>query len=149
MRGATDTLNNFPKVMQFQPTLPMRGATRRSPRCRPRCRYFNPRSPCGERPSRPGLPPKVWYFNPRSPCGERHLPAFARRMKRKFQPTLPMRGATCPPRPWATRTGYFNPRSPCGERPGSSCSLASRDTFQPTLPMRGATCCSLCAPLSA
>ena len=83
---------------QFQSTLPVRGATRTATTGEP-CRrisihapragsdrtlfqypsdtfYFNPRSPCGERPS--GL--SSFYhidsnFNPRSPCGER-LPAL-------------------------------------------------------------------------
>ena len=32
---------------------------------------FNPRSPCGERPSSEGASPLDPYFNPRSPCGER------------------------------------------------------------------------------
>ena len=59
-------------MRRFQSTLPVRGATyRHVPNHRPEP-YFNPRSPCGERP-----PP--WSclsgqrtdFNPRSPCGER------------------------------------------------------------------------------
>ena len=103
---------------KFQSTLPVRGATAASifasnipsisihaPRAGSdslagfrlflRPRYFNPRSPCGERqhgPARGSLPIK--YFNPRSPCGERqHGPARG---------SLPIK--------------YFNPRSPCGER---------------------------------
>ena len=39
----------------FQPTLPLRGATIRHGAGSPRCRCFNPRSPCGERPV--GEPP--------------------------------------------------------------------------------------------
>ena len=56
----------------FQPTLPMRGATR-SP-----CTLGSPRS----------------YFNPRSPCGERQALFRSRSPPQPFQPTLPMRGAT-------------------------------------------------------
>ena len=81
-------------------------------------RYFNPRSPCGERHRRhshmaPGIP----NFNPRSPCGERLLsvPAFRR-------------GGL-----------NFNPRSPCGERPQRTAPRRSRPRFQSTLPVRGAT----------
>ena len=33
--------------------------------------YFNPRSPCGERPARRGSTLHSIDFNPRSPCGER------------------------------------------------------------------------------
>ena len=58
-------------TIRFQPTLPVRGATRRSSRPRTRCRNFNPRSPCGERPSRRCLGRSRCHFNPRSPCGER------------------------------------------------------------------------------
>ena len=58
---------------RFQSTLPLRGATRhRRAACRP-CRYFNPRSP----------------------CGERHQQRRARVPQVVFQSTLPLRGATC------------------------------------------------------
>ena len=39
--------------------------------------YFNPRSPCGERPKTGVTAHRNAYFNPRSPCGERHCPALA------------------------------------------------------------------------
>ena len=58
-------------------------------------RYFNPRSPCGERRDAESLSGSSRInFNPRSPCGERRLP-------------------------WVTSVQkyHFNPRSPCGERP--------------------------------
>ena len=35
--------------------------------------YFNPRSPYGERLSKPRLKPRLYYFNPRSPYGERPI----------------------------------------------------------------------------
>ena len=77
----------------FQPKLPLRGATR-SPRKLPvtgqvsthaplagsdllhvahllDVQASTPRSPCGERRSRPRAPPGRASFNPRSPCGER------------------------------------------------------------------------------
>ena len=77
----------------FQPTLPMRGATRRigsygvgrsisthAPHAGSDvttgalsriARDFNPRSPCGERLTRPPRTCAHGNFNPRSPCGER------------------------------------------------------------------------------
>ena len=59
-------------------------------------KYFYPRSPCGERPSRAVYSSFVLLsdFYPRSPCGERlhSVPAYTRRRV------------------------YFYPRSPCGER---------------------------------
>ena len=82
-------------------------------------------------------------------------------MKKTFQSTLPVWGATklkqdelifkghfnprspCGERP-ATKSaiqtfGDFNPRSPCGERPGASALEASKSRFQSTLPVWGAT----------
>ena len=78
------------------------------------------------------------YFNPRSPCGERLLPDLASGPSIEFQSTLPMRGATPPKEGSLTTRGIsihaphagsdqdqdrrachaqdFNPRSPCGER---------------------------------
>ena len=80
---------------------------------------------------------------------------------RKFQSTLPLRGATreladllktrgrsihTPPagsdglrRIHEPRFRNFNPHSPCGERQTSINSLATREIFQSTLPLRGAT----------
>ena len=124
----------------FQSTLPARGATSRIPRIVLQSRYFNPRSPHGERPGAAEAAEQAGrisihaprtgsdtdarlvvgfdgYFNPRSPHGERlRRPA------------------------WRTCRSYFNPRSPHGERPGSGKSQAkSGFVFQSTLPARGAT----------
>ena len=80
---------------------------------------------------------------------------------KKFQPTLPVRGATYDdlarafaelisthaPRagsdagcgiPWSAFS-YFNPRSPCGERHPETGHVHWTIEFQPTLPVRGAT----------
>ena len=122
----------------FQPTLPLRGATRlaiapRTPfsvsthaplagsdaRTRPRwtaTASFNPRSPCGERPSRAPRTPWPSCFNPRSPCGERRC----------------RRSGRC-------RPPGFNPRSPCRERLEFWVHKTDGTLFQPTLPLRGAT----------
>ena len=201
---------------QFQPTRPLRGATRRL-----RARLtaldisthaplagrdsfatlisapelnFNPRAPCGARPVS-SIPSQTLSrnFNPRAPCGARraagdrapftvwistHAPLAGRdaQMHRRvhprgtFQPTRPLRGATCAVL-WACRgISYFNPRAPCGARLGCTINdlyrddisthapLAGRDRlrrrhcrgraeFQPTRPLRGATCADgyLCA----
>ena len=147
--------------------------------------HFNPRSPHGER----RLPCRVRrcavsHFNPRSPHGERphrfclrspavpistHAPRTgsdqtllsAVSTSRRFQPTLPARGATRrerqasrirhyfnPRSPHGERLQvllfsgllpYFNPRSPHGERPKRRRRLPCWLAFQPTLPARGAT----------
>ena len=124
------------------------------------------------------------YFNPRSPCGERPNGTPFRRAVIIFQSTLPVRGATLPrggllprrcisihapragsdiwwcmtarskasisihaPRAGSDRTHrlqfgnerYFNPRSPCGERHRQSKRRLTICRFQSTLPVRGAT----------
>ena len=123
--------------------------------------YFNPRSPCGERPGRSAR--LIWflaisthapragsdhrarrhsgprhYFNPRSPCGERPFPGPFLHFLDIFQPTLPVRGATALV---VAVIGVidFNPRSPCRERLGHPWASALMTRFQPTLPVRGAT----------
>ena len=101
----------------FQSTLPLRGATLKVVCCEAVKADFNPRSPCGERPDRLGAWSARRNFNPRSPCGERQQPrpsitkvlsisihaplagsdaAFLQRYlrHRRFQSTLPLRGAT-------------------------------------------------------
>ena len=100
--------------------------------------YFNPLSPCGERPSslyfssvmslfQSTLP--VWGetpaegrhhekqtdFNPLSPCGERHHFFY-----------------------YCILFRYFNPLSPCGERPGLRFASSAK-AFQSTLPVWGET----------
>ena len=101
--------------------------------------YFNPRSPCGERRSRPVVHVGRCNFNPRSPCGERRPRRSRRLMQRLFQSTLPVWGATrCRPHCWTTAR-YFNPRSPCGERRIYIGAAAAALIFQSTLPVWGAT----------
>ena len=123
-------------AVQFQSTLPVRGAT--PARCRTR------RAPR--------------YFNPRSPCGERHLSRSRDFGPNSFQPTLPVRGATeASEREFdeahisthAPRAGSdvpelhfssfpsfdFNPRSPCGERRSCLTSTgATTNDFNPRSP---------------
>ena len=78
--------------------------------------YFNPRSPCGERPAHARWRPTPCYFNPRSPCGERRLEPFSNCGRMVFQSTLPLRGTTWQNLRRAPVHADFNPRSPCGER---------------------------------
>ena len=128
-------------VSIFQSTLPLRGATGHT-RHHPNipC-YFNPHSPCGERPRNSSYACRPIHFNPHSPCGERLAYTYATPSLIwtlfqstlplrgatstigsgvsglvQFQSTLPLRGATwsvpCRPSSWCN----FNPHSPCGER---------------------------------
>ena len=95
VRGATMSYCGIISVKRFQSTLPVRGAT--SPYADPAAHpadYFNPRSPCGERPRACRVRHKNQNFNPRSPCGERHLRHAVIPFRFRFQSTLPVRGAT-------------------------------------------------------
>ena len=103
--------------------------------------YFNPRSPQGERPVHGrGVLCLELHFNPRSPQGERpgldnenakitlisiHAPrkgsdyccTQCTAAEKRFQSTLPARGATIRFFFCHNNSSYFNPRSPQGERP--------------------------------
>ena len=81
--------------------------------------YFNPRSPRGERPDRADSQrTRGENFNPRSPRGERRHKTHNCAKKRKFQSTLPARGATSRFCQFTHDKDNFNPRSPRGERRG-------------------------------
>ena len=139
VRGATKLIKEQGIMEIFQSTLPVRGATGPPASCLWSSRYFNPRSPYGERPMALNC---LMY------------PSL-------FQSTLPVRGATPALIPGvlvlqisihAPRTGsdasllrfcrsswHFNPRSPYGERRAQSGMMVNAPEFQSTLPVRGAT----------
>ena len=78
----------------FQSTLPMRGATRQVQTSGHLQFYFNPRSPCGERPGNP-----VWLSAAMISIHAPHAGSDTSFSKTNtfvggFQSTLPMRGAT-------------------------------------------------------
>ena len=104
-------------LIQFQSTLPMRGATEEAYEVG-ESDFISIHAPHA---GSDGAVPSSWmqwtYFNPRSPCGERLRPSQNALIESKFQSTLPMRGATV----WTFQ-----------EQPVVS-------IFQSTLPMRGAT----------
>ena len=124
---------------EFQSTLPLRGATLRSPPRSCTSRHFNPRSPCGERPMyglscsncsgisihaplagsdrRIGVAGGRLFISIHAPlAGSDMLKDAVTQNAITFQSTLPLRGAT--------------PRTP--HRTGGG-------EFQSTLPLRGAT----------
>ena len=124
----------------FQSTLPARGATKHGLPLDIHAKYFNPRSPHGERRRLVRRMGQRRDFNPRSPHGERlesarrnedagnisiHAPRTGSDMlsfsvaasPKQFQSTLPARGATVRHgRPHRHLGQDFNPRSPHGER---------------------------------
>ena len=124
--------------LRFQSTLPMRGATLPCWSVPTSC-YFNPRSPCGERP----IPPSSFFpshnFNPRSPCGERPCMRAVRTSEILISIHAPHAGSDVYHHHPGIKHGNFNPRSPCGERQKQVERVVKANLFQSTLPMRGAT----------
>ena len=79
------------------------------------------------------------YFNPRSPCGERPVQHRFARPRRKISIHAPRVGSDDMLLHAHSGGPYFNPRSPCGERPLGSSVCDNREPFQSTLPVWGAT----------
>ena len=116
--AGSDLVERVPSalILEFQSTLPLRGATIRCPFLARIPPDFNPHSPCGERLIFGGcfggeqisihtplagsdITPFTCSriacnFNPHSPCGERHGTGIDGKTTLKFQSTLPLRGAT-------------------------------------------------------
>ena len=61
----------WPDPPRFQSTHPLRGATWQFHNSNPLSANFNPRTPCGVRPSGGPLRGRGAHFNPRTPCGVR------------------------------------------------------------------------------
>ena len=122
---------------------------------------FNPRSPCGERRRTARTTMTLPCFNPRSPCGERQRHLLLRRRQRvsthaplagsdvytsrlgrttaKFQPTLPLRGATGKYPNSRIVEEMFQPTLPLRGATTPNATKCAATLFQPTLPLRGAT----------
>ena len=101
----------------FQSTLPGWGATRHRRRTRRCSRYFNPRSPDGERPGQTSRVHQGANFNPRSPDGERLVLQPAQDRHQPISIHAPRMGSDPVGPRSRCRRRYFNPRSPDGERP--------------------------------
>ena len=146
----------------FQPTRPLRGATGDYPagilhhaisthaplagrdvlrrRGAPGGRHFNPRAPCGARPSGPAVVACAGNFNPRAPCGARRGCRRCLGLRSPISTHAPLAGRDNPTTltRW-TAPSNFNPRAPCGARLDKIDYPLSFSTFQPTRPLRGAT----------
>ena len=148
-------------LLLFQSTLPMRGATMGTVPAVPG-RLISTHAPhAGSDSNHRELVSGGAYFNPRSPCGERHTLYGTINTVRKFQPTLPMRGATVirgvekfaikfqPTLPMRGATlevfSYADTPNISTHAPHAGSDLTPafqrrhQCRFQPTLPMRGAT----------
>ena len=84
--------NDFEEA--FQSTRPMRGATCSSVSRSFFGTGFNPRAPCGARRELLQRRGSADCFNPRAPCGARPFASMMMPLRRMFQSTRPMRGAT-------------------------------------------------------
>ena len=126
-RGGSDGIIRpvFFGPFPFQSTLPVGERLRLADAVR-EAADFNPRSPCGERPTL-----CTWTswsctnFNPRSPCGERPNLLLMLRREHGISIHAPRVGSDCWRRIYPPAAGHFNPRSPCGER-----RQMSREQFQ-------------------
>ena len=106
---------------QFQSTLPMRGATTGYRPANIWLSYFNPRSPCGERPFCFQIIKYPFLFQSTLPMRGATQSNAIKISPPSFQSTLPMRGATCCP----VRRSYIFPRiSIHAPHAGSDVSLA-------------------------
>ena len=114
--GSDRRTNSRPEPKAISIHTPHAGSDLRLPCPTPTSPYFNPHSPCGERPGWMCAKRLLFNFNPHSPCGERRQRANLGRCLRNF-----------------------NPHSPCGERRLCWIRCQTRLIFQSTLPMRGAT----------
>ena len=137
-RGATTKSSATGRCEAFQSTLPARGAT--TPRkTLLQTRYFNPRSPHGERRLRQYRAQNRQRISIHAPRTGSDKMIFAGMCLAIFQSTLPARGATGSHQAAESQQDDFNPRSPHGERQIPVYNARREAVFQSTLPARGAT----------
>ena len=127
------------KIVSFQSTLPARGATLHRG-CGARRRAISIHAPrTGSDVLHPASVKFVRYFNPRSPHGERHCKPISRRGIVTFQSTLPARGATSLRFTTSSHTIKFQSTLPARGATEATSKYRIQWAFQSTLPARGAT----------
>ena len=99
----------------FQSTCPMRGTTFIDHQSPPPF-HFNPRAPCGARPSGSFGLKNASSFQSTCPMRGTTVTQTKKAVKVTFQSTCPMRGMTCYGASRSGRWADFNPRAPCGAR---------------------------------
>ena len=103
-------------IAVFQPTRPLRGATKEAVVSKAEAEYFNPRAPCGARRNE-RINKRIYLrISTHAPLAGRDN---SNRIKSTglsgFQPTRPLRGATSRQAAYLQEID-FNPRAPCGAR---------------------------------
>ena len=123
-----------PTPRYFNPRSP--DGERRIPACRPcRARYFNPRSPDGERPgSVSRLMQSKWNSNPRSPDGEQREAGVQAAVLPFISIHAPRMGSDSRPHAAPCTPRNFNPRSPDGERHTHQTQATKHRHFNPRSP---------------
>ena len=112
LRGATRSTSCYSRLKKFQSTHPLRGATVRDGARHDQRVDFNPRTPCGVRPSS----------------------SASAQTSTGFQSTHPLRGATYKCIHILHYTAHFNPRTPCGVRRENLIKEKSMGNFNPRTP---------------
>ena len=139
--GATESHSPRSTANEFQSTHPVWGATQDGPRLSGKPCYFNPRTPCGVRPSPhlyQGFSSAISIHAPRVGC-DPHFPAFPAHSL-LFQSTHPVWGATWTGRSWPNMRRNISIHAPrVGCDPLSEGEYARLWKFQSTHPVWGAT----------
>ena len=87
---------------------------------------------------------RPWNFNPRTPCGVRPSERDARLEMLNISIHAPRVGCDCGSKCWSRSSRDFNPRTPCGVRPFFGHQAGIYGLFQSTHPVWGATGARLC-----
>ena len=126
-------------TIQFQPTRPLRGATKRSLEQSNKTK-ISTHAPLA------GRDIAAIYHNAWFGSISTHAPLAGRDNNRQVILALhfisthaPLAGRDAASRVTDAGRSYFNPRAPCGARRESGEPLSHRKIFQPTRPLRGAT----------
>ena len=125
-------------MIEFQPTRPLRGATRVDAGSRAACRISTHAPFAGrDHAAIPGA--KITEnFNPRAPCGARLLPTAALVMVIiGFQPTRPLRGATIAARRHHVRDAVISTHAPLAGRDGRCSSDPPQTGISTHAPLAG------------
>ncbi len=127
------------RILQFQSTRPLRGATRSTRRAWCASRHFNPRAPCGARRCCGRASHRGIAFQSTRPLRGATSTSTETTSAKAFQSTRPLRGATAAKsdRIVDADISIHAPlagRDSCGRCTRSACAI-----FQSTRPLRGAT----------
>ena len=124
----------------FQPTRPLRGATKVLNRIEDSFTISTHAPLAGRDGRKCFLTLLINVFQPTRPLrGATQRPYRVKCRHIRFQPTRPLRGATALTACHSRALNNFNPRAPCGARPRFSNGDVEALKFQPTRPLRGAT----------